>query len=274
MEPPRRIQTSLGMEVFAFGELVYHTVVREVRTASGSATLGLLSAIGQTIAMVAIFYVMYAFLGLRSAIIRGDMVLFILSGVLLFLLHNSTISKTIKAGSATSPMMLHAPMTPPLMILSATIATLYLFALSAVIILFGLYLVRGHLDIQDAGGMLLPFFLSWASGLVVGLGFLVIQPFAPKLMQTVSMLYRRANMFTSGKFFLANMLPAATMPYFAWNPLFHCIDQMRGAIFVNYFPHRTSMAYPVWFVFAGLVIGLMFEFWLRRTVSRSTTSTN
>lgn len=263
-------RSSVFMEAFSFMELVYHTIVRQVRTVSGNATLGLLSAVFQVIFMVAIFYAMYSFLGLKSVLIRGDMVLFIITGVMLFLMHNNTISKTIAAGSAVSPMMQHAPMTPSLMIIASTLSTLYLNILAVIIILSGFYLVRGHLEIHDISGTFVPFLLAWASGVVIGLLFLLVKPFAPKLMQAVSMGYRRANMITSGKLFLANMLPLSVLPYFTWNPLFHAIDQLRGAVFVNYFPNKTSLDYPIWFVFVGLILGLMGEFWLRRTVSRST----
>ncbi|WP_171321578.1 ABC transporter permease [Halovulum dunhuangense] len=253
-----------------FVALLYHTVVREVREESGNATLGLLTAIGRVLILVALFYAMFELLGLRGAMIRGDVILFLVGGVLLFLMHNQAIGAVIKAGSATSPIMQHAPVTPTLMILSSALATLYLHILATVIILAALILFRGDLEIHSPRGILLPFFLAWASGVVIGLLFLAMKPFAPKLMQMLSTIYRRANMITSGKFFVANMLPNAILPFFDWNPLFHTIDQMRGALFVNYFPHKTSIEYPVYFVLVGLLVGMMAEFWLRRTVSRST----
>jgi len=258
------------MDAFGFLELVYHTIVREVRMESGNAVLGLFGAIARILALVAMFYILFEFMGVRSAIIRGDVVLFLVGGVLLFFMHNAAVRKVIKAGSFASQLMLHAPMTPTLAIFAAALSTLYLHILALLVIFTFIILMRDGLDIYNPAGVFLPFFLAWASGVVIGLGMLVLKPFAPRLMEIVSLLYTRANLVTSGKFFVANLLPAAVLPYFAWNPLFHCVDQIRGAMFVNYFPRVTSITYPLWFVFVGLILGLMVEFWLRKTVSQST----
>ncbi|MHA3979575.1 ABC transporter permease [Halovulum sp. GXIMD14794] len=266
-------RTSLFMEAFFFMELTYFTVVREIRSESGNAALGIVTAVTRVLMMVIIFYFMYEMIGLRGSMIRGDTLLFLVAGILLFFMHNNAVSRTISAGSVVSPMMQHAPMTPTLMIISSALAGLYLHVLAALIIFLGLFLMNGELNIHDPAGVALPFFLAWASGVVMGLLFLLIKPFAPRGMKILSTVYQRANMITSGKFFVANMLPNAALPYFAWNPLFHSIDQARGAMFVNYFPHKTTIEYPIMFCVIGLVIGLMGEFWLRKTVSRSTAAT-
>ncbi len=69
--------------------------------------------------------------------------------------------------------------------------------------------------------------------------------------------------------FVANTLPTFMLPYFEWNPLFHIIDQMRGYAFINYVPHNSSLAYPVYFTLTVAMIGLMLEFFTRNSVSES-----
>ena len=73
------------------------------------------------------------------------------------------------------------------------------------------------------------------------------------------MVYIRANMIASGKMFVANMLPTSMIAFFDWNPLFHVIDQARGFVFVNYFPHYTNWQYPLYFTLVVLVLGFMAE---------------
>ena len=46
--------------------------------------------------------------------------------------------------------------------------------------------------------------------------------------------------------FVANMVPGFIISMFDWNPLFQIVDQMRGAVFVNYFPHHTNWEYPLY----------------------------
>ncbi len=76
-------------------------------------------------------------------------------------------------------------------------------------------------------------------------------------------------MIASGKMFLANTLPAHMLAMFDWNPLFHAIDQSRGFIFINYNPHFSSISYPIYVGLVCLTIGLMGEFYTRRSASAS-----
>ena len=272
-DSPTRKRKTLLQEAIFFVELLYHSIVREVRLTSGNAALGLAMSVIRTLAMVAAFYMMFAALGMRAGLIRGDIVMFLVTGIMLFLIHNSAISKTLAAGSVASPIMMHAPVTSALMILSNTLADFYMFILSTFVVFVGLYILRGELVIHNPAGIILPFFLTWTSGVVIGMMLLMAKPFMPNLVKIISLFYQRANMVTSGKFFVANLLPAAALPFFAWNPLFHTIAQLRGAVFVNYVPHQTSIEYALYFTLIGMVLGGMGEFWLRRTVSRSTAAT-
>ena len=106
--------------------------------------------------------------------------------------------------------------------------------------------------------------MAWFSGVAVGIIFLAIKPWAPRLVSILRMVYLRANMITSGKMFVANALPGSLLAVFSWNPLFHSVDQARGFIFINYTPHFTSMTYPLYLSLTLLVIGLMLEFFTRQ----------
>ncbi|WP_161863380.1 ABC transporter permease [Algicella marina] len=261
---------SLLMDFFTFQELVFHTVVREVRHEnSRNPVVGLFMAASRTLLMVGIFYVMFEVLGARSAMIRGDAVLYLVSGFLLFFLHVGAISGVLASGSSVGALQQHAPVTPALMIVAGAIKQLYLHVFALGVILLGLFVFKGEIDVYNWGGLIAPFMLTWLSGVSIGLLFLGVKPFAPDLVKLLATVYQRANFFTSGKFFVANMLPAAVIPFFAWNPLFHCIDQMRGAMFVNYVPQNSNLEYPTIFCAVGLVIGMMLEFFTRKTVSRS-----
>lgn len=264
-----RKNRSLLMAAFTFVELVYHSIVRNIRLQSGNASLGLLSALLQSLVMLLVFFVIYTAMGMRSVAIRGDFVVFLLTGIFLFLTHNKAIKSVMGAASPTSPMMQHAPMNTLISMAGTALSDLYMQILSFAIIIFAVHVLRGELHFYNPAGLLLPFFMAWASGIAIGLIFFVLKPFAPKFVPMISMLYRRANMITSGKMLPANYMTASMVVWFDWNPLFHCIDQARGAAFVNYFPKRSNMEYPIYFTITLLVIGLMVEFWLRRNMSQS-----
>lgn len=264
----RRNRSTLAAAV-SFVELLYHSVVRDIRKESGNATLGILIAAAQSLVMLAIFAIMYTVLSLRGLAIRGDFVVFLLTGIFLFLTHNRAISCVMNAPAPTSPMMLHAPMNTFIGILSSALSNLYMQLLAIGLILFFVHVLRGGLEFYNPAGLLLPFALAWSSGIAIGLLFLIARPFAPKFIQMFSMLYRRANMITSGKMLPANYMTTTMVGWFDWNPLFHAIDQSRGAAFVNYFPRNSNIEYPIYFTLVAVSFALMVESWLRNNMSSS-----
>lgn len=250
-------------------EVVFHSVVRSVRSKHNNAIIAMGANILQAVIFVAVFYVMFAVLGLRGSAIRGDFLLYVMSGIFLFLTHTKTVGAVAGAEGPASPMMQHAPMNTMVAILSAALGSLYIQTFSLFLILFVYHVAFTPLVIDQpiqAYGMLL---LSWFTGAAVGLVFLVIKPWAPGFVGILTTIYQRANMIASGKMFLANTLPSFMLAMFDWNPLFHCIDQARGYVFINYNPHYSSWEYAAWVALTLVMIGLMGEFYTRRHASIS-----
>jgi len=231
--------------------------------------MGLISNIMQSVVMIAVFFIMFSVFGMRGSALRGDFLLFLMTGIFLFLTHTKTMSAVVSSEGPASPIMKHAPMTTFLSITSSALAALYLQLLSAFVILFVVHVAIKPIVIDNPSGVFLSFFLAWFSGMTIGLIFLSIKPFAPGFTSIGTTVYSRANMIASGKMFVAKSLPAYILPYFSWNPLFHTIDQARGAAFINYTATVTSISYPMYFSLAVLVIGMMGEFYSRQYASAS-----
>lgn len=253
----------------AMAELLYHATVRNVRSSHGNAVIGLILQIVQAMVMLAAFYFMFMILGLRGMAIRGDFLLYLMSGIFLFLTHNKGLSSVLGAEGPTSAMMKHAPMNTAISIGASALGGLY----TSVLAMFTMMLIY-HIVVSPiwmphpvaAFGMLL---LAWASGCAIGMVFRALKPWVPGFVAVMSTFYQRANMISSGKMFLANTLPSSMLAMFDWNPLFHCIDQARGYAFVNYFPHNSSISYPLKVTIVLLMIGLMGEFIARKQMSLS-----
>lgn len=240
-----------------------------MRKTSSNAIMGLVSSILQSVVMIMVFYVMFTVFGMRGSAVRGDFLIYLMTGIFLFLTHTKTMGAVVGSEGPASPIMKHAPMTTFLSISSAALAALFLQVLTMAVILFVTHVAIRTVVIDDPAGTFLAFVLAWFSGLAIGLIFLAIKPFAPGFTTIATTVYSRANMIASGKMFLANNLPAYMFPYFVWNPLFHTIDQARGAAFINYNPHVTSLSYPIYFSIGLLVVGMMGEFFARQYTSAS-----
>ncbi len=250
-------------------ELIYHATVRQIRKSHGNAVIGLIVNMLQAMLFVAVFYVMFSILGLRSSAVRGDFLLYMMTGVFLFMTHTKAMGAVVGAEGPTSPMMKHAPMNTVVAISSAALASLYIQFLSMTVILVLYYTVSTPFTIDDPVGALAMFLLAWFSGVAVGILFLAAKPWFPTFIGIASTIYMRANMIASGKMVLANTLPPKLLAMFSWNPLFHSIDQARGFTFINYNPHNTSPGYPLYLSLALIMIGLMGEFYTRQHASAS-----
>ena len=250
-------------------ELVFHSIVRNIRKTHNNAFLAIGLNLLQIVVFMAAFYVMFSLLGLRSSAIRGDFLLYIMSGIFLYMTHTRTVGAVAGSEGPSSPMMQHAPMNTIIAIASAALGALYLQVLSMFIILFVYHVAVTPLYIDQPIGAFAMLLLAWFTGVAVGLVFLAIKPWFPHAVGVMTTIYQRANMIASGKMFLANSLPGFMLAMFDWNPLFHAIDQARGFAFINYNPHYSSWQYALWVGIVLTMIGLMGEFYTRRHASLS-----
>jgi len=235
-KPKSRLGSALVM-----CEVIYHSIVRSIRKTHNNAFFAIGTNLLQAVIFVLAFYVMFSVLGLRGAALRGDFLLYIMSGIFLFLTHTKSLSAVAGAEGPASPMMQHAPMNTIVSIVSAALGSLYIQVLSLFIILFIYHVAFTPITIDkpfSAFGMIL---LAWFTGCALGLVMLAIKPWFPAFASLFSMVYQRANMIASGKMFVANTLPGYMLAMFDWNPLFHTIDQARGAVFRQLQPASLIM---------------------------------
>jgi len=262
-------QQSRMSQWIALFEVIYHVTVRNLRKSHANALVGLFINMLQTLMLVLIFYVMYAVLGLRSAMIRGDFLLYIMSGIFLYMTQIKTMGAIVGSDGPASPMMQHAPMNTFVAIVAAALSQLYIQVLSVAVVLYVYHIAFTPISIYDTAGAFGMLMLAWFSGIGIGLIFLAIKPWFPQFAGVGSTIYARANMIASGKMFLANSMPYYLLPMFTWNPLFHIIDQARGFVFINYNPHYSNWLYPLLFSVALMMIGFMAEAYTRKHVSIS-----
>lgn len=236
-QPQARRTTTRTM--FGMLELIYHSIVRDVRRTHSNALVGLAMNILQTVMLVITFYAMFYLLGMRGNAIRGDFLLYIMSGIFLFQCHTKALS------------------------------TLYLQLLSLFCVLFIYHVMFTPLVIEYPIGAMAMLLAAWLTGVGIGMVFLAIKPWAPNIVKLMVTIYTRGSMIASGKMFVANSLPASMLVLFDWNPLFHTIDQARGYIFLHYNPHFSSSTYPYFIAVCLLVLGMMGEFFTHRSASLS-----
>jgi len=260
------VHQSFAVAAAAFLSLVYSLVVRDLRTEHKNAALGILLAVAQPLVMGLVFYAFMSFIGARPGKIRGDDLTFVLTGFILFFVHVRTVSAV--AGALRQDMMNHQRLSPFLMICVKALGSLYKNTFALLIMLVANYLLRDVYEMENAFLFAWVYLWCWIGGIGVGIIFLAANRYVSwgPLLQTT---YIRVMFFTSGKFFVANLLPGQIRPFMDWNPLFHLLDQARDAAFVNYSARMTSMEYPIVVFLVLLVIGFLVENWVRNNYSAS-----
>ena len=255
--------------IVATGELIYHATVRDVRKTHGNAFMAILMNMMVAVMFVLAFYFMFQLLGIRKASLRGDFLLYIMSGIFLFLTHTKTLGAVAGADGPTSPMMLHAPMNTMIAICAAALSTLYIQSLTLFVILFAYHVIFTPITIEQPIAAYAMLLLSWFSGMAIGLVFMAIKPWFPGFVGIATTVYQRASMIASGKMFVANTLPGFMIAMFDWHPLFHTIDQTRGFVFINYYPRNSMWEYPLYLSLGLIMLGMMAEFYTRQYASVS-----
>lgn len=253
----------------SLAELTYVSAVRKVRQSHGNAFMALAMSLLQAIMFVAAFYFMFTILGTRSIAIRGNFLVYLMSGIFLYLTHIKALGAVMGAEGPASPMMQHAPMNTLVAIMSSALQVLYLQTLALIIILFGVHTLLEPVEIYQWAPAFGMYLIGWFSGVAVGLVLLALKPWMPDLVSIIQLVWTRANMIASGKMFVANMMTAKMVAMFSWNPLFHAIDQARGFTFNNYFPHHSNWQYPLYVCTGLAMLGLIGEFYTRKHASAS-----
>ena len=261
-------QTRQGfwISLVAFITLVYSLVVRDLRTEHKNAALGILISVAQPLVTGLIFYAFMVFLGGGMGKVRGDDLTFVLLGFVVFFMHIRTVAQV--TNSLREDMLNHQRLSPFLLVSVKAISSGYKIILALIILLALNYLLRGVYEMQNLLHFIIVIFWCWLGGIAVGIIFMAAVRYLTwgALLQTA---YIRIMFFTSGKFFVANMIGSDWRYFMDWNPLFHLLDQSRDAAFLNYTARTTTMEYAIIVYLVVLVFAMLVEHFVRINYSTS-----
>jgi hypothetical protein len=163
-------------------ELIYHNAAHHVRKQHRNAVLAVLTSILQSVATVAVFYIMFSILGIRGAAIRGDFLLYIMSGVFMFFTHVKAITPSTGRRARLAHDAAPADDDGHRHRLGRAVGALRPGP-DGVRDPVGLSPRLGPITIYDPAGAMGMLILAWFSGVAIGMLFLGLKPWAPGLRQ-------------------------------------------------------------------------------------------
>ncbi len=246
-------QPSLRAGAASFFRTLGTLMVREMLTEHHHSGIGYLLAIAQPLAFVAALDIAYTLIG-HHVPYGISATSFLISGIVPFVCFFVHVQSAASGAVRNNLNFLYFSQVKPLLLIISASVLHYLTALVVlVLIIGGLSIYQGSLQIDDPLTMIAALtcmsLLGMISGTLFGLGRLVIP--ALDIIETI---FFRMAFFFSGALYFANQLPPRWRDLALYNPLLHLIEFIRGSFFVSYTPRYADWHYPLCFIFVGLTL--------------------
>lgn len=247
-------------------DVVVAIIMREALTRFGKNRFGYIWALLEPMAYISVFLLV------RDAITHtipfGDsMVLFVLSGLLCFRAFSSISSRGLKSVPSNKALFSYPMVKPMDAIFARTILEIVtMLVVFAVFFLFMRAISDRHIiAYPDRFIEAMIALLVLASGVAVFNGaFAAVVPSWERVFGII----RLPLLLLSGIFYVPKSLPMQFHPYLGWNPLLHCVEWFRHAMYLDYDP-MLSKTYVIMFGLVTFTLGMLIERVYRRKVLRA-----
>lgn len=236
--------------------VIFALILREVRGKFGANRLGAFWFIFEPLAHIVVLISIYTVI--RAHRNYGvDLPMFLVSGIIPFLLFKNIALKGMEATSANKALFSYRQIKPFDTIVARTIVECALMACIYLAVIFGLGFWGGY-DVAVHHPLEWLFFL--AVGVVFSFGlaliFCVIGEAVPESKTFIRLSYMPLY-FLSGVIIPVWIIPPQILAWMTWNPLLHIVDGMRASNFLMYPAVRgISSVYAVASAIVTLCAGL------------------
>lgn len=253
----RQITLALIWQAIATQARVINALVlRETKTRYGNYKIGFLWAIIEPAVSVALFALIFS--SMRQDAPGGmPVVPFMLVGFVSFAMFKEPWVK-MQSSISQSRQLLTFPQVTTFDVTLAKglleiIVTLFVLAL----LLFLAFVIGVDIRVERPLGVLAVLGLLATGSLGMGFFFASLEPLVPSVKQITSQVLGRPLFFSSGLFFVADIVPEAILKYLLYNPILHMIELVRGEFFYGFETRHGSWFYASSWSFGLLALGLV-----------------
>ena len=231
--------------------------LRETRSRYGNRKLGFFWAFFEPAAHVAVFMAIFSGLG-RSSPVGDSIAIFILTGIIPWLLYNNTVAAVMNGFSMNKALLGY----PQVMPMDIAISRVFL-EFSTIFIVMVLFLIiamnygvtikiDNFIEVMKATGLMVLL------GMGVGLMNAAILHSVPSYANIYGAISRPLY-FMSGIFFTADFLSPAAYDILKYNPLLHLIEWFRSGFYTDFESTLYDRSYAVYFTLIVFTLGLIAE---------------
>lgn len=243
-------------------QVVHAILLREVMTRFGAHQLGYLWAIIEPLLWIATFAVMFILID-RQIAGSIDIIAFLTTGVIPFLLFRQTVDRSISAISANKALLFYPHIRPLDLVIARSALEMATLATVFVIILCFNSLFNAPLVVDSLLKVITGLSLAGLLGASMGLTICSLSLYSNVVERIVGPLFR-PMFWISGLFFSVNELPTTAREILLWNPVLHTVELTRDGIFRGYVVRDISATYVLMWILAFGFLGLTLERTARR----------
>jgi capsular polysaccharide transport system permease protein len=237
-------------------------ILRETRTRFGAHYLGYLWAFLEPLFWIGTFAVLYA-IAARKAPPGLDIVDFLATGVLTYLVFRQTSDRSVRSITSNSSLLFYPQIRPLDLVASRSILEIATLGSVFVVLTAANALYRQSLQLDSLLHVMTGFILAGLLGASLGLTLCALSTFSKVVQRLISPLMRPL-FWTSGLFFCAADLPRAVRDVLLWNPVLHCTEHVREGFFPSYNEQYANLEYVVAWIVGLALFGLTAERAARR----------
>jgi capsular polysaccharide transport system permease protein len=252
------MSTSFSRAATIQGRVIRALVLRDMLTDFGLSRLSLAwMLIKPAIGIVAIFAVMVLFRSLRPPA-GMSLVVFVITGFLTFQAFSTNFGGLPGVASRTRGLTMFPHVTVLDLMMSKVVVNWFTYlCLFIGFTSLGVLFAKAELPANPLA-VLVAYCAVAMLGMCVGMLLAVFERFTTAL-DLVWRLVRRMMIFVCGVMHPGSTLPTWAIPYFSWNPVFHCLELMREAWWPAYQSPFADGEYVAKCLFFLLALALVLE---------------
>lgn len=236
--------------------VVYALILREVKSRYGRRTLGFLWALLEPLLFISLFIGLFHLMG-RDSQAGIPTPLFFVAGFSPFFMFRDIYSQVSACAKGNISLLMFPQVSRTDVLMASVILTSLISIAVLGVLLIACYAAGYEFQIQR------PLELLGSLGLLIALGIglgLVIGAVTIRYEFVASIagaFLGRPLFITSGLFFTADIIPPKAREYALYNPILHCIESIRSAMFATFESRYVDLPYVILFALILNAFGLM-----------------